>query len=84
MDAPFNLADLMKNATDDGISIEALRAVLRPDGRNQTLMLRVELEDQNRNKRFTRVPFDSSGTAPITIDLPLSDLRGRVTLPLSS
>lgn len=80
MDAPFNLADLMKNATDDGISIEALRAVLRPDGRDQTLMLRIELEDQNRDKRFTRVPFDSSGTAPISIDLPLSDFRGAIDL----
>jgi len=73
-DSTFDLTDLMQNAQDDKISIESLRLVLRPDGRNQTLTLRVELEDQNRRKKFMRVPL-APGANPVTLDLPLDSFR---------
>ncbi|GEM_PF-2236820 len=73
-DSPFDLTDLMQNARDDKISIEALRLTLRPEGRNQTLTLRVELEDQHRRKKFTRVPLPP-GANPVTLNLPLNSFR---------
>jgi uncharacterized protein (TIGR03437 family) len=80
-DSPFDLTDLMQNAQDDKVSIEALRLTLRPDGRNQTLTLRVELEDQNRRKKFMRVPL-SPGANPVTLNLPLNGFRDTAPTPV--
>jgi uncharacterized protein (TIGR03437 family) len=73
-DLPFDLTDLMQNAQDDKVSIESLRLVLRPDGRNQTLTLRIELKDQNGRPKFMRVPL-APGSNPVTLNLPLADFR---------
>ncbi|MGH9838839.1 MAG: hypothetical protein ACREEM_08655 [Blastocatellia bacterium] len=80
-DSPFDLTDLMQNAQDDKVSIESLRLVLRPDGRNQTLTLRIELEDQNRRKKFIRVPL-APGANLVTLNLPLNSFRDPAPAPV--
>ena len=79
-DGIFDFTDLFENAVDDGVSIETLRFVLRPDGRDQTLTLKFELEDAERRKMFRRVAFDSRGATPVAIDLALTDFTGAIDL----
>jgi hypothetical protein len=79
-DSTFDLTNLFQTTRDIGISIESLRLVLRPDGRVQTLTLRVELEDAQRRKMFLRVPLDSRGTDSVVVDLPLSNFQGAMDL----
>lgn len=77
-DATFDFTDLMQNARDRGVSIETLRVVLHPDGANQDLTIRVELEDHNSQKMFTRFPWDSRGTTSVTVNLALSSFIGSI------
>lgn len=79
-DSTCDFTDLMHNAYDDGISVEAIRLVLRPDGHDQTLTIRAELEDSNADKAFIRFPLACSLTQPVTQDLEISDFEGSIDL----
>ena len=75
-DSTFNLSDLMLNDKDRGISIEALRLRVRPHRQSQMLTVRLELEDGERNKVFTRIVLDSSRSDTLDFTVPLTDFSG--------
>ena len=80
-DGGLDLTDFMHNSFDDGISIEALRVTLRPNGQPQTLTVKFELEDQAGLKIFRRIPFDSSNSSmPVALVLPLNTFVGTIDL----
>lgn len=58
------------------VSIEAIRFVLRGDGRGLDLVLKIELEDKSRSKAAVRVKLPLRGTGLKTLDIPLSNFDG--------
>ncbi len=72
-DSTFNLNDYFQISTDKGYDIDALSFTLTPNGQEQKLVLKFEMEDKDKNKQFTRRELDCSGTSPIELLMPLSD-----------
>jgi len=70
-DSTMNFEDLSALG-GPAVSVEALRMVLRGDGRDQDLKVRVELEDSAKQKSFGRVALSLRGTERKAFDIPLS------------
>jgi len=76
-DSPLNLDDI-SGLSGPPFSIEALRFVLRGDGGDQDLKVRVELEDGGGHKAAVRVPLSLRGTELSTFAVALSSFPSSV------
>lgn len=79
-DATLNLTNVMLNARDSGVSIEAIRLVLRPVGSPGNLQLRLEVKDGRgqASKRLVAVTWNGSNAIAVTV--PITSLSGAADL----
>jgi len=76
-DSTLDLDDLSALG-GEALSVEALRIVLRGDGRDQDLIVRFELEDGLGRKGAFRSALSLRGTQPRTLDIPLGSFPASI------